>query len=139
MLLISQKLFSFSRYFNFGLDFLVMKKNDLMRLISKLMKQPGKQTLTTLILPNTLRSKSNQTMKFGKPKEYNLRNIFVEKPYAKCGEETISRLFPKKSKLCTSLDQQFIVLYNLFLLCVQVEGYRNMIETKLQTTCFCFI
>ena len=56
-----------------------------MRLISKLMTQPGKQTLTTLIFPIHLRSKSNQTMKFDKPKEYNLRNIFVEKPYAKCG------------------------------------------------------
>ena len=33
------------------------------------------------------------------------RNIFVEKSYTKCGEETISRPFPKKSRLVISLDQ----------------------------------
>ena len=32
-------------------------------------------------------------------------NIFLEKSYTKCGEETIPRLFPKNSKLSVSLDQ----------------------------------
>ena len=36
--------------------------------------------------------------------EYNMRNIFVEKPHAKCGEEIILRFFLKKSKLSISLD-----------------------------------
>ena len=45
-------------------------------------------------------------MKFGQLIEYNIRNIFVEKSYTKCDEETIPRPFSKKSKLSLSLDQQ---------------------------------
>ena len=44
-------------------------------------------------------------MKFGQLIEYNMRNIFVEKSYAKCDGETITRHLPKKSKLSISLDQ----------------------------------
>ena len=40
-----------------------------------------------------------KTMKFGQIKEYNIRNIFVEKSYTKCLKETILRSFSKKSKL----------------------------------------
>ena len=45
-------------------------------------------------------------MKFGQLIEYNIRNIFAEKSYTKCGEETIPRPFSKKSKLSLTLDQQ---------------------------------
>ena len=55
-------------------------------------------------------------MKFGQLIEYYLRNIFFEESYTKCSEETIPRLFSKKSKLSISLDQYFKVLYILFLL-----------------------
>ena len=44
-------------------------------------------------------------MKFVKLLEYNMKNIFVEKSYTKCGRETIPRPFPKKLKLSRSLDQ----------------------------------
>ena len=62
---------------------------------------------------NVSRSKSNQTMKFGQLIEYNMRNIFLEKSYAKCGGETISRPFSKKSKLSIHPDQLSKRLYNL--------------------------
>ena len=55
-------------------------------------------------------------MKFGQLIEYNVRNIFLEKSYSKCGGETIPRPFPKKSKLSLSLAQQSKVFYSLFLL-----------------------
>ena len=45
-------------------------------------------------------------MKFGQLIEYNMRNIFVEKSYKKCAEETILRPLSKRSKLRISLDQQ---------------------------------
>ena len=45
-------------------------------------------------------------MKIGQLIEYNMRNISVEKLYAKCGGETIPRHFSKKTKLSISLDQQ---------------------------------
>ena len=38
-------------------------------------------------------------MKFGQLLEYNMRNIFLEKIYAKCGGETILKPFSKKSEL----------------------------------------
>ena len=41
--------------------------------------QPGKQIITTNILSNISRNTCNQTMNFGRPIEYNMRNIFVEK------------------------------------------------------------
>ena len=47
-------------------------------------------------------------MKFGQLIEYNMRNIFVEKPYTKCAGETIPRPLSKKSRI--SLDQY--LLYN---------------------------
>ena len=55
-------------------------------------------------------------MKFGQLIEYNMKNIFLEKSYTKCGGETSPRPFSGKLKLSISLDLQFKVLYNLFLL-----------------------
>ena len=43
-------------------------------------------------------------MKLGQLIEYDMKNIFLEKSYAKCGGETIPRLFSKKNKT-ESLDQ----------------------------------
>ena len=75
------------------------------RLISKSMtSQPDEETFAIHTLPNISRSKGNQVMKFGQSIEYNMRNIFVEKSYLKCAEETIPRPLPKKSKLSISLD-----------------------------------
>ena len=42
-------------------------------------------------------------MKFRQLIEYNMRNVFVEKPDTKYGGETIPRFFSEKSKI--SLDQ----------------------------------
>ena len=58
------------------------------------------------MLSNMSRCKCNQTMKFGQLIEYNLRNIFLEKSYTKCGREVSPRHLYKKSKLRISLDQQ---------------------------------
>ena len=44
-------------------------------------------------------------MKFGLLIEWNIRNIFLEKSYAKYGGETSPRLFSERLKLGTSLDQ----------------------------------
>ena len=58
--------------------------------------QTGQQIITIHILPNISRSKGNQTMKFGQSVEYNMRNIFLEKSYIKCGGEASLRPFYKK-------------------------------------------
>ena len=58
--------------------------------------QLGLQTFLILMLPNILRSKGNQTMKFVQLIERNMRNIFLEKSYAKYGGKTSPRSFPEK-------------------------------------------
>ena len=49
-------------------------------------------------------------MKLGQLKEYNMRNIFLKKPYTKYGGEIIPGPFSRKSKLSISLDQN---IYNI--------------------------
>ena len=53
-----------------------------------MMSQPGQQAIAIHILTNISRSKGNYTIKFGQLIDYNMRNIFVEKSYTKCGGET---------------------------------------------------
>ena len=133
MLFISMyKPFSFSRYLNFCLDFLVIQKNGLIRKIRLIFKfmtlQSGKQIIVMHILPNISRRKDHQTMKLGQLIEYNMRNNFLGKSYTKCGGETTPRIFSKKSKVSISLDQQFKVLHGLFLLYGKfraIQWYRN--------------
>ena len=61
------------------------------RLVSKLMKlQPEKQTTAINLLPNILRSKGNQAMKFGELIKYNMRNFFLENDT----ENMIEKFFP---------------------------------------------
>ena len=64
------------------------------RLISNFTtSQLVKKQLVIHILPNISRSKCNKTMKFGQLIEYDIRNIFLEKSYTKCGGETSPRPF----------------------------------------------
>ena len=37
--------------------------------------------------------------------KYNIRNVFLEKSYTKCGGKRFPRPFSKKSKLSISMDQ----------------------------------
>ena len=55
-----------------------------------MMSQPGLQIIAVHILPNISQSKGNQTMKFGQLREYNKKNIFLQKLYRKWGKETSS-------------------------------------------------
>ena len=76
-----------------------------MLILEFMTSQPGKQKIIIHILTGTLRSKGNQRTKFGQLIEYNMRNIFIEKSYTKCGGETSPRSFSEKLKLSISLDQ----------------------------------
>ena len=116
------KLFSFSRYFNFYLEFLAMQQNGLIRkvrLIPNFMtSQTVQQTIGIHILTNISRSKGNEAMKFCQLIEYNMRNTFLEKSYKKVSGETIPRPFSKKS---ISPNQQSEVLQSLFLLYMKLR------------------
>ena len=91
-------------------DFLVITKNGLIRKLRSVPKfmisLAAQQIITIHILPNISRSKCNQTMKFGQLIEYDMRNLFLEKSYKKCGREAGPKSFSIKSKLNISPDQQ---------------------------------
>ena len=76
--------------------------------------QPGKQTIVVHALPNILRNKGNQAMTFDQLREYNMKNIFLEKPNTKFGGETSPRTFSVKLELRISLDQQSEFLLSSF-------------------------
>ena len=96
--------------------------------------QSCQQSTAIHILANTSRSKDNQTLKFEQLIEYNMTNIFLEKPFTYDGE-TIPRLFSENKnraylwinslKFCTTCFD-----------CMPSWGRSKYIETKLKTTCF---
>ena len=59
-----------------------------------------------------------------------MRNASLEESYTKYGRETISRLFSKKSKLRISLVQYSKLIYSMFFIACQVEGYRNILKVR---------
>ena len=61
--------------------------------------QTGKQTNAINILRNISRYRINQTMEFGQLVEYNIRNIYLNRSYTKCGGNTIPKVFSKNSNL----------------------------------------
>ena len=64
------------------------------------------QTIVIRVLPNILRNKDNQAMKFGQLREYNMKSIFLEKAYITFGREDSLRPFSEDLKWSISLDQQ---------------------------------
>ena len=76
--------------------------------------QRDKQTIVIHVLPNILRNKDNQSMKFGHLREYNMKTIFLEKTYTKYDGETSPKPFSEKLKLSICLDQQSGFLFSSF-------------------------
>ena len=127
-----QKVFSFSRYLSFCFDFFVNGLIRKIRLISNFMaSHPEWKTIVIHIMTIIWRIKGNQTITFGQLIGYNLRNIFLEKPYTKCGGETSPRPFFEKLKFTISLNQKSKVCFY----CMLRWGLSKYIETALQTTC----
>ena len=52
--------------------------------------QPWRQTIAVHILPNILRNKGNQEIKFGQLIEYNMRKFFQKNPK----KNEMEKLFP---------------------------------------------
>ena len=86
-----------------------------------MMLKPGKLTNVINILLNISRSKGNQKINFSQLIQHNMTNIFLDKSYIKCDEESIPRPFSKNSKLSISLDLYPKVLLGLFLLFAELR------------------
>ena len=93
--------------------------------------QPGK--------PNISRIRSNQTMKFGQLIEYDMRNTFLEKSYAKYDGGTISRPFSEKPKLSIFLDQQPKFLNCLFSLSAKLKATEIFLNQAAEQLLFPYI
>ena len=63
-------------------------------------------------------------MKSGQSIECNMRNIFPEKSYTKCGGETRPRPYSKKLKLSISVAQLPKFLYKLVLLYAKLRAIK---------------
>ena len=72
-------------------------------------------------------------MQCGQLIHYNMRNIFLETSYTKCGGETSPRPFSEKLKFRISLDQNSNVLCSFY--CIPSRRLLKYIETKLLMTC----
>ena len=70
-------------------------------------------------------------IRFSQSKQYNMRNVFLEKSYKKCGGKTSFRPFSKKGKLrlVWSFIQFVFILYSS----------RRLAKKKVVTSCFYLI
>ena len=81
------------------------------------------------VLPNVLRNKDNQAMKFGQLIKFNMKKH--------CGE-TSPRLFSGKLKLSISRSTVWIFIQFVLLL-LQVEDYHNVLKLSCWPLAFNFI
>ena len=100
--------------------------------------QTGQQIITIHILPNISKSKENQTMKFGQLIENEMRNIFLEKSYAKCGGEASNRCFIK-NQTSVYLWVNSLSCYKVCFHCLSKSRSTKYVKNKVLTTCFYLI
>ena len=129
----------FSRYSSVCLEFLITHKNSLtgkIRLISKSMtSQPGLQTITIHILPNILRSKGNQTMKFAQFTEYIWETFFLKNHTQNVAGGLVPDSFLKNQNWAY-LWINILKFYTVCFYCMPSRGLSKYTEPTLQTTCF---
>ena len=90
---------------------------------------------TNMIKYIMIKSKDNQTMRFGQLTEYNLRIIFLKKSYTKC-QNVSEKLFPDpflKSQNWAYLWINCLKFYAICFYCIPSLGLSKSIEIKLQT------
>ena len=77
-------------------------------------------------------------MKFGQLTEYNVRNVFLQKSYTKCGGKAIPRPFYRNSNLSITVDQQSEMLQFAFIVCPSgdLPKYIKIKKFNALTTCF---
>ena len=66
-------------------------------------------------------------MKFGQLIEHNMRDIFLEKSFAKCGGDAISRPYFWINSL---------KFYTAFFIACQVEDYKNILQLSCRPLVF---
>ena len=91
-------------------------------------------------MPNILRSKDNQWVKFSQLMEHNMRKNIPEKLYTKCGGETIPKPFYKsQNSAYLYINNNSLRFYTACFYYMLSQGLSKYIETKLKVTCFYLI
>ena len=100
-----------------------------------MMSQPGQQAIAIHILPIISQSKASKATKFGLLTEYNVRDIFLEKSYTKCGGKTI--LGPSlKIKKWTCLWINSLKFYTVCFIVYQVQGHVKTLKLGFRPLAF---
>ena len=82
------------------------------------------------------KSKDNKAVKYDQVLEYNMRNIFPEKSYTKCGGDTFRGPFSKKLKLRISLGSVALLFIWFVLIVCQVEDNQNILKLSCRPFAF---
>ena len=122
-----QKLFSFSRYLSFCLDFLVVYRNGMIK------KENFKVHDVTVGLTNNQNThiaqyhekKRQSDSEYGQLIKSNMWNVFLEKSFSKYGRKTRPWPFSEILNISISLYRYYKVLYSLLLL------YGKLMATKI--------
>ena len=102
-----------------------------LRLISKFTTLSNCKLIITInISSNISERKGKETIKIDQLIEFNMRNLFLEKSYKKCGGQTYSRYFSKESKFKISQNQNFEISYSFLFLCIRFEDYQNILRLR---------
>ena len=72
-------------------------------------------------------------MKFGQLVKYNMKNIFLEKLFTKCGGETITRPFSKIENISESIAKSYMQF--VYIVC-QVESCQNILKLSYRPLAF---
>ena len=113
------------------------RKNNLIRtirLVLKLMLQPGWQTVAIHILLNISRIKANQTIRFCQLVEHNKRNILLQKSCRKWGRETDPRplLYIKKAFYKVKASKWSAAWFHYISIALKLEYNKNKLYKTLR-------
>ena len=95
-----------------------------------MISQPGTTNNCNTYIAHISKSKDCQTVKFGQLIEYNVRKIFLETSYPKCGGETSPKPFSENQNWAYLLINS-LKFYTVYLYCMSSGGLSKYIETKL--------
>ena len=100
--------------------------------------QPGKKTIVIHVLPNILRNKDNQAMKFGQWREYNIKKHFPGKTIHKIWWWNYSQTFFWKVKIEHISGSTVWIFMQFVLLDLQLDDYRNVLKLSWRPLAFTF-
>ena len=133
LFILPSNLFSFSRYLNFCVDILVIKKNALIRKISLWCHNPGHKQLEYTYCPV---SQEVKAIRQHKMRHNIIRQTFFLKNQT---QNVLENLFPdpfQKIQNWACLTSNSLTFYTVCFYCMPSWWLSKYVEAMLQNTCF---